>query len=83
MFRMCMKFDWFLVSQFEINKKRDAELAKLRRLLEDVHLESEETAMILRKKHQEAIADYQDQLDLAAKAKAKYALKFWHQLYIL
>lgn len=57
--------------QFEINKKRDAELAKLRRLLEDVHLESEETAAILRKKHQEAILDYQDQLDQLAKAKAK------------
>jgi len=57
--------------QFEINKKRDAELAKLRRLLEDVHLESEETASQLRKKHQEAIADYQDQMDLLAKARQK------------
>lgn len=32
----------------EMNKKRDAELAKLRKLLEDVHLESEETAHHLR-----------------------------------
>lgn len=54
-----------------VNKKRDEELAKLRRLLEDVHLESEETAMILRKKHQESIADYQDQLDQVARSKAK------------
>lgn len=59
--------------QLEINKKRDAELAKLRKLLEDVHLESEETAHMLRKKHQEAIVDLQDQLELLAKAKAKYA----------
>ncbi len=61
----------FLCSQLEINKKRDAELAKLRKLLEDVHLESEETAHMLRKKHQEAITDLQDQLEILAKAKAK------------
>ncbi len=57
--------------QMEINKKRDAELAKLRKLLEDVHLESEETAHMLRKKHQEAVVDLQDQLELLAKAKSK------------
>ena len=57
--------------QFIINKKRDDELAKLRKLLEDVHLESEETAHMLRKKHQEAVVDFQDQLELLAKAKAK------------
>ncbi|KAG8253642.1 motor activity protein [Homalodisca vitripennis] len=57
-------------SQFEINKKRDTELNKLRRLLEDVHLESEETASLLRKKHQEVVNDFQEQLDQLAKAKA-------------
>lgn len=58
-------------SQLEINKKRDAELAKLRKLLEDVHLEAEETSHMLRKKHQEAITDLQDQLEILAKGKAK------------
>ena len=57
--------------QLEINKKRDAELAKLRKLLEDVHLESEETAHMLRKKQQEAVVDLQDQLEMLAKAKSK------------
>lgn len=54
-----------------MNKKRDFELTKLRKLLEDVHLESEETAHILRKKHQEIIIDFQDQLDQSQKQKAK------------
>ncbi|KAJ8969317.1 hypothetical protein NQ317_011437 [Molorchus minor] len=45
-------------SQFEINKKRDTELLKLRKLLEDVHLESEETASILKRKHQEIVVDF-------------------------
>jgi len=58
-------------NQLDINKKRDAELAKLRKLLEDVHLESEETAHMLRKKHQEAVVDFQDQLEMMAKGKAK------------
>ncbi|KOX72603.1 Paramyosin [Melipona quadrifasciata] len=62
-------------SQFEINKKRDTELAKLRKLLEDVHLESEETAHLLRKKHQEVVVDFQDQIDQLSKARAKIDLK--------
>ena len=54
-----------------MNKKRDSELAKLRKLLEDVHLESEETAHHLRQKHQAAITEMQDQLDQIQKAKNK------------
>lgn len=57
--------------QFEINKKRDTELLKLRKLLEDVHLESEETANILKKKHQEIVVDFQDQIDQLSKAKSR------------
>lgn len=58
-------------SQVELNKKRDVELAKLRKLLEDVHLESEETAHHLRKKHQESICDFQEQVEQLNKHKAK------------
>ncbi|XP_053642014.1 paramyosin, long form isoform X1 [Cherax quadricarinatus] len=57
--------------QIEINKKRDAELAKLRKLLEDVHLESEQTHHMLKKKHQEAVVDFQDQIDILTKVKVK------------
>merc|ERR1712127_429795 len=72
--------------QLEVNRKRDCELAKLRKLLEDVHMESEETAHMLRKKHQEAVVDLQDQLELLAKAKAKSEkekAKFQQELYEL
>jgi len=57
--------------QIEINRKRDAELAKLRKLLEDVHLEAEQTQHMLKKKHQEAIVDFQDQIDILTKSKSK------------
>ncbi|XP_008555483.1 paramyosin, long form [Microplitis demolitor] len=73
-------------SQFEINKKRDTELLKLRKLLEDVHLESEETAHHLRKKHQEVVVDFQDQIDQLSKARAradKEKAKFQQEVYEL
>lgn len=57
--------------QFEINRKRDAELSKLRKLLEDVHLESEQTTHVLKKKHQEAVIDFQDQIDILTKSRTK------------
>lgn len=73
-------------SQFEINRKRDTELGKLRKLLEDVHFESEETANLLRKKHQEIVVDFQDQIDQLAKSKArteKEKAKFQQEVYEL
>lgn len=73
-------------SQFEANRKRDIELTKLRKLLEDVHLESEETAHLLKKKHQEIMADFQEQIDLLTKAKSraeKEKSKFQAEVYEL
>lgn len=61
--------------QFEMNRKRDVELTKLRKLLEDVHMESEETAHLLKKKHSEIVADFQEQLDAVTKGKSRWALK--------
>lgn len=57
--------------QIEINRKRDNELAKLRKLLEDVHLEAEQTQHVLKKKHQESVVDFQDQIDILTKSKTK------------
>uniref|UniRef100_A0A182JTE5 Myosin tail domain-containing protein n=1 Tax=Anopheles christyi TaxID=43041 RepID=A0A182JTE5_9DIPT len=57
--------------QLEINRKRDAELTKLRKLLEDVHLESEETAHILKRKHQEIVSDFNEQIEAVTKSKQR------------
>lgn len=59
------------IFQFEINRKRDTELTKLRKLLEDVHLESEETTHLLKRKHQEIVVDFQEQIDQLTKARAR------------
>lgn len=62
-------------SQFNINRNRDAELLKLRKLLDDVHLESEETSHLLKKKHQEIINDFQEQIEILTKTKSRWVMR--------
>jgi len=50
-------------SQIEANRKREVELHKLRKVLDDCHLENEDVLNSMRKKHQETILDYQDQVE--------------------
>lgn len=54
-----------------LNRNRDVELAKLRKLVDEVHLESEEHTHILKKKHTEVMADFQEQIDMLTKAKSR------------
>ncbi|KAB0796793.1 hypothetical protein PPYR_10854 [Photinus pyralis] len=73
-------------TQIEVNKKRDSELLKIRKLLDDVHLESEETAQLLKRKHQEVIVDFQEQIEILSKLKArsdKEKSKFQAEVYEL
>lgn len=58
-------------AQVELNKKREAELAKLRRDLEESNMNHEGQLSALRKKHNDAVAEMGDQLDQLQKIKAK------------
>ncbi|CAF1220495.1 unnamed protein product [Adineta steineri] len=58
-------------SQVEMNKKRESELAKLRRDLEEANLQHEATAAQLRKKHQDAVHEMGEQMDQLQKIKNK------------
>lgn len=58
-------------AQLEMNKKREAELAKLRRDLEEANMNHEGQLAALRKKHNDAVAEMGDQLDQLQKQKAK------------
>ncbi|KAK0404980.1 hypothetical protein QR680_017737 [Steinernema hermaphroditum] len=58
-------------AQVELNKKREAELAKLRRDLEEANMNHENQLAALRKKHNDAVAELGDQLDQVQKQKAK------------
>merc|ERR1712228_1071191 len=58
-------------SQLDINRKREAEMAKLRKLLEDVHTESEQQIHILRQKHQTAMMELQEQIERMSRDKEK------------
>jgi len=55
----------------ELNKKREAELLKLRRDLEEQAMQHEAVAASLRKKQQDAVNELSDQLDQVNKAKQK------------
>ncbi|KAI6195099.1 Myosin head [Aphelenchoides besseyi] len=58
-------------AQIELSKKREAELAKLRRDLEEAHLNNETALGSLRKKHNDAVAELSDQLEQVQKLKVK------------
>ncbi|VDM97049.1 unnamed protein product, partial [Thelazia callipaeda] len=58
-------------AQLEVNKKREAELAKLRRDLEEANMNHENQLATIRKKHNDAVAELGDQIEQAQKTKAK------------
>lgn len=58
-------------AQIELNKKREAELAKLRRDLEETNIQHESALSLLRRKHNDAISDLSEQIDYLNKMKAR------------
>ncbi|XP_069185693.1 myosin heavy chain, muscle isoform X45 [Procambarus clarkii] len=58
-------------AQIELNKKREAELAKLRRDLEESNIQHEGALVNLRKKHNDAVAEMSEQIDHLNKMKAR------------
>jgi len=56
----------------EVNKKREAELQKLRRDLEETQMQSEAQIAGLKKKQQDAVNELSEQVDQLQKAKQKY-----------
>jgi len=58
-------------AQMDLNKKREQELLKLRRELEEQAMQSESTVSALRKKAQDASNDMADQIDQLQKVKQK------------
>merc|ERR1711953_1549042 len=58
-------------AQVELNKKREAEVQKLRKDLEEAHIQHEATLQGLKKKHQDAVSEMAEQIDQLSKMKAK------------
>ena len=58
-------------AQIELNKKREAEVSKLRKDLEESKIQQDATVGSLKKKHQDAIAEMSEQIDQLGKMKAK------------
>merc|ERR1712241_1669711 len=58
-------------AQMELNKKREAEVGKLRKDIEEVNIQNESVMMNLKKKHQDAIQEMTEQIDQLSKIKSK------------
>merc|ERR1711981_929970 len=58
-------------AQIALNKKRDSEIGKLRKDLEEAHIQQESTMMNLKRKHQDAVAEMSEQIDRLSKMKDK------------
>merc|ERR1719479_246647 len=58
-------------AQIEMNKKRESELAKLRKDLEEAKIQQETTMMNLKRKHGDAVAEMTEQIEQLSKMKAK------------
>merc|ERR1719510_2457286 len=58
-------------AQIELNKKRESEVTKLRRDLEEAHIQQEAVLIGLKKKHQDSIAEMTEQTEQLNKMKAK------------
>jgi myosin heavy chain 6/7 len=59
-------------SQIEMNKRREAEMSKLRRDLEESNIQHEQSLSNLRKKHNDSVAELSEQVDQLSKTKARY-----------
>lgn len=59
-------------SQKELNKKRDNEIAKMKKDKEEMHIQQEATIMSLKKKHQDAVAEIGEQIDCLVKMKTRF-----------
>ena len=58
-------------AQIELNKKREMELNKLRKDIEEAKIQQESTMINLKRKHNDAVAEMTEQIDQLAKMKAK------------
>merc|ERR1719419_973772 len=58
-------------AQIELNKKRESEVSKLRKDLEESKIQQDATVSSLKKKQQDAIAEMSEQIDQLGKMKAK------------
>merc|ERR1712121_442825 len=56
-------------AQIELNKKRESEVSKLRKDLEENKIQQEATIGSLKKKHQDAISEMSEQIDQLGKMK--------------
>merc|ERR1712142_1003601 len=59
------------VAQIELNKKREAEVQKLRKDLEEANIQHDSVLASLKKRHQDAVQEMNEQIEQLQKMKSK------------
>ena len=65
-----------------MNKRREAELSKLKRDLDEQQMNYEAQIQSIKKKNQDAINELSDQMDQLSKAKSKYVHRTLQKCYL-
>ncbi|CAB4054208.1 MYH6_7 [Lepeophtheirus salmonis] len=65
-------------AQIELNKKRESEVSKMRKDLEEIHIQQEATMQNLKRKHQDAVSEMSEQIDQLNKMKSKIDKDKYH-----
>ncbi len=60
-----------MMFQMDMNKKREAEIQKIRRDLEEQQIQSEAQLASIKKKQQDAVNELSEQVDQLSKVKSK------------
>merc|ERR1719309_1948625 len=58
-------------AQIELNKKRESEVTKLRKDLEECHIQHDATLVSLKKKHADSTSEMMERTDVLTRMKAK------------
>ena len=66
-------------AQMELNKKREMEVGRMRKDLEEASIQQESTMLSLRKKHQDAISEMSEQIEQLNKLKTRYRILNSHK----
>ena len=65
-----------------MNKKREIDMAKLRKDIEEQSVQHEQTVASMRSKQQSALAEMQEEIDALKKSRSKWDLLLWIDLFI-
>lgn len=73
-FSPCLFYSIISFSKVDLNKKRESEISKLRKDVEEANVQHEQAISSMRSKQQQALSEVQDELETTKKGKSKWVM---------